>query len=454
MTIAQQLADFIAGTRTVPEATRAMALRATFDLLSAAVVGHESPGGRAARRSAEQIWGAGQATAWFSSSRLTPTGAAFCNSAIASMLDLDDGHRAAAGHPGASVIPAVLATAEICDADAADVLVAIALGYEIGVRIAAARELNKLDTLVSGPWCGQGAAAAAAWLRGLSVEKMAQAIAIAGSTAPNLAAVAYSRVMGNHVKEGIPWATATGMSAVDLAAAGFTGPIDLFDNPDLYDAKELTGELGASWKIDGTYFKPYSCCRWAHAAIDGLLDIQASDDVPGDAIQSIAVETFSRALQLNNDVAPESLEAAQYSIPFCLALAALRGGQALLPLQESSLCDREVLALASRVSLRIDPELDAMFSEAVPARIEIATARGLFARTVTAPKGEPSNPMSWTDLEAKFQTATQRLLSPHRRAAITNAVRTLDNGDLGLLLLALALPLDQTARQQAPSLAL
>ena len=211
MAIAQELAEFVSETTTVPQATREMAVSAVFDLITAAIAGHESQGGRAARSAAQAIWGIGEATAWFSPARLTVPGAAFANSAVSSMLDLDDGHRAAAGHPGACIIPAVLATAETNGADADRVLMAIALGYEIAIRVAAARDMDSLDTLVSGPWCGQGAAAATGWLRSLPPSQIAQAIAIAGSTAPNLAAVAYSQIMGNHVKEGIPWATATGL---------------------------------------------------------------------------------------------------------------------------------------------------------------------------------------------------------------------------------------------------
>jgi len=446
MAIARKLADFIRETETVPEATRAIAVSAVFDLMTAAVVGYDSPGGRAARNAVSAIWGTGPATNWFSTDRLTVPGAAFVNSAIASMLDLDDGHRAAAGHPGASIIPAVFATADAYDVNANQALVAIALGYEISVRIASARDINSLDTLVTGPWCGQGAAAAAGWLRGLSSSEITQAISIAGSSAPNLAAVAYSRIMGNHVKEGIPWATATGLAAVDLAAAGFTGPVDLFDNEQLYDPSKLTSALGNSWLIDGIYFKPYSCCRWAHAAIEALLELQAKAEITVAAIDAIEVHTFGRTLRLNNDLAPDNLEAAQYSVPFCMALAALRGTEALLPLKENSLKDPEVLALAKCIKLTVDPELDAMFPEAVPARVVITTSRGHSAHTVLAPKGEPANPMTEADLEAKFDTAARQLIDPSLESALMAGIGALRGGDILPLRSALATPMDATQK--------
>ena len=369
------------------------------------------------------------------------------------MLDLDDGHRAAAGHPGACIIPAALATAEAYGGDAEAVLTAIALGYEIAVRVAAARDLERLDTLVTGPWCGQGAAAAAGWLRGLPPERLAQALAIAGSSAPNLRAIAYSRVMGNHVKEGIPWATATGLAAVDLAAAGSTGPLDLWDKKAHYDPGQLTAALGEAWRIDGIYFKPYSCCRWAHAAIDALVSLQSEHAIPAAAIETIEVRTFRRTLTLNNDLAPASLEAAQYSLPFCLALAAVRGPEALLPLSETALADKAALALARRVELKIDPALDAMFPAAVPARLELTTADGRLARTITHPKGEASNPMSRRDLLTKFAAATAGSIDSTPAAALTAAIECLDGGELRPLAAALARPLRTADAMPATGLA-
>lgn len=448
MTIARQLADFVDGTKAVPPQVQAIAGAAVFDLLIAAITGFESPGARAARQAAASSWGRGPAQTWFSTLRLTAPGAAFANSAAASMMDLDDGHRAAAGHPGACIIPAVLATAESCNASAHRALTAIALGYEVAVRIAAARELDKLDTLVSGPWCGQGAAAAGAWLRGLSAPQISEAIAIAGSSAPNLAAVAYSRMMGNHVKEGIPWATATGMAAIDLAAGGFTGPQDLLDNPAVYNPATLTGGLGDSWHIDQIYFKPYSCCRWAHAAIDAVLALTENEPLAAETIREIEVHTFARALKLNNDTRPSTLEAAQYSVPFCVALAAVRGSGALLPLRESSLHDEAVLALAARVKLVVDPRLDAMFSGAVPARVEIVSGGGRFVHGVMAPKGEPSNPLSTEDLQAKFEVATKGLIDHGHACSLVDAVRALASGEIEPLRTALRVPLSHGGQCQ------
>jgi 2-methylcitrate dehydratase PrpD len=247
-----------------------------------------------------------------------------------------------------------------------------------------------------------------------------------------MAPVGHTRFGGNHVKEGIPAATATGIASVDLAESGFTGPLDLLDHA-TYDAGTLLDGLGVRWMIEGVYFKPYSCCRWAHAAIDGALALQATHGLAADEIAQIDIETFDRALRLGNDAAPRTIEAAQYSVPFCVALAIVRGPDVLLPMLDSALADRDAIALARRIRLRCDPALDAMFSAAVPARVAIHTRGTRFETTVTAPRGEPSNPMSLDDLVRKLRVAT-RALDPALADRAVAAIHALDRGDLAPLL--------------------
>jgi 2-methylcitrate dehydratase PrpD len=430
--IALELARFVSEAQGLNDTVRAAVLRVILDVLSSALFGLQSPGGRAALEAARKTWGAGQAQVWFSGTRLPVSGAAFANSAIASILDIDDGHRAAAGHPGASIIPAVLAQADVAATTADRLLTAIAVGYEIGIRVSAARDFTRLETLASGLWSAHGAAAAVAHIRNLPTPLIAQAIAIAGTMAPNLASIGYTRQMGTHVKEGIPWSTATGISAIDLAEAGFTGPLDLLDDPGSFNRAMLLDGLGQSFLVETVYFKPYSCCRWGHAAIDAALDLAAQNDVVPGSVRAIDIDIFGRALRLNNDVAPTTLESAQYSIPFTVALALTRGRAALLPLQAKSLEDEATIALARLVRLSVDPEFDQMFSARVPSRVTIKTDNRVLTKTVLDPKGEPTNPMSWNDLKDKLMVAAQDY-EPSFSKGLVAAVEALGAGNLAVL---------------------
>ncbi|WP_025322843.1 MmgE/PrpD family protein [Deferrisoma camini] len=403
----ERLAEFAVGASAEdlpPTATEA-AGRCLIDTLGAAAAGRPTPAAKALAGFSTRAFAPGPCTVWYEGAALTPEAAAVANSAAASALDLDDGHRAAGGHPGAAVLPAALAAAELVGAPGRGVLEAVVVGYEVGVRVAAGRNPATLDTYSTGRWAAYAAAAAAGRLYGFSPDLLAHALAVAGVLSPGLSAAGYSRLMGNSTKEGIPWAVFTGLAALDLVRRGWTGPLDILDHPDYYDADRIANGLGgAPFAVEGVYFKPYGCCRWIHAALDALTALLSEHRISPEEIEEIRVDTFGRAVSLSNEPAPSTLEGAQYSIPFCLALAAVHGPQALLPLAAERLRDPPVLELAHRVRLSVDPELDSLFPQQTPARVVLSTRGRRLNRRVDTPKGDAGNPLSRAALEAKFRS--------------------------------------------------
>lgn len=418
MTTIEKLADYVVGFEPImlTDRSRTAIRHAMLDLIGAAVAGFGTKAVRAARVVAAGQYAAGASAIWFDGHGLVPAGAAFANSSAASALDLDDGHRGAGGHPGASIIPAAIAVCEAVDCNTERLFAAIALGYEVAVRISAARDLSKLDTLSTGRWCGYGAAASAAYLMGLDRTGSAEAMAIAGVAAPGLSAAGYSRRMGNSVKEGIPWATAIGLTAADLARQGYTGPTDILDHPDYYDASAVLAGLGERFAIERVYFKPYACCRWIHAAIDAVLALREEIAFDPASIVAIELQTFSRALRLSNEVEPTTLEGAQYSVPFCVAVAALDGRNSLLPMRSELLDRADIQAMSARVKMSVDPVLDGCFPAQAPARVRIVGTNWSAEREVRFAWGDPDSPMGQEGLLNKFDTLTapfvdSRLLS-------------------------------------------
>ena len=439
--ITKLFGEFVADTQEVPASARIAATRCVLDLFGCAIAGYGTPGASAARHAAKAHWGNGESQVWFSHHRLTEAGATFANAAMACQLDLDDGHRLAAGHPGAAVIPSAFAIRGLENKSASELLTAICLGYEIAVRIAAARDLQSLPTTDSGQWCGAGAVAVAGKLKGASVDTIANALAISGTTAPGQWATSYTKYMGNNVKEGIPAGTANGLLGLSLATEGFTGPVDIYDLQEGYKRERLLKDLGSSWLIEGTYYKPYSACRWAHAPVDALLQILEENSLNASALDSIEVNTFSRALTLNNSPTPASLEDAQYSIPFCLGLAASSGREGLLPMTGRSLENQMALKVASKVTLEVDPELDRMFSRSVPARVTVTAGNRQFSKTILDPEGEPNNPMTDADLSAKLETLCNHAGAPALAKDVERARSGLEEGNMGALLKLLNSPM-------------
>lgn len=157
--------------------------------------------------------------------------------------------------------------------------------------------------------------------------------------------------------------------------------------------------------------------------------IAAHGIAPGD-ILGIEVATFGRTLTLGNEVAPTTLEGAQYSLPFCLGVAAVGGASALLPLQGAALADAGARELARKVRMTVDPAFDAMFSAAVPGRVQVETSHGRFEPTVLMPKGEPANPMSWAEIEAKVDAVADGRVDAAMRDHLRRAVPALRSGDV------------------------
>jgi 2-methylcitrate dehydratase PrpD len=441
----EALAEFVLDLRAedLAAATVETVQRCVLDIVGAAAAGAQSKAAVIARAAAARLGGTGCADTWFGGSRRQAAFAAFANSAAASALDLDDGHRAAGGHPGAAVIPAVLAVAQEVQAGWSEALAALVAGYEVGVRISAARDFSALDTLSTGRWCAFGVAAATSRLRRLTVRQTAESMAVAGVLSPGLSAAGYSQVMGNHAKEGIPWATLTGLWSAELAAGGFTGPLDILDHRGYYDAGKIVLGLGENLVVDGVYFKPYACCRWIHCALDALCDLMERHSLRAGDISAIEVHTFARVLRLNNHADPDNLESAQYSVPFCLAAAAVEGKNALLPLRVRLLHRPDLVALAGRVSLYVNPELDRMFPECTAARLVLRTDRESFESCCRHPLGDPANPMNWGMLVGKFQHLTQGCLPEARQKEIIRTVQSLPALGLAPLQGSLAAPLGQ-----------
>lgn len=338
-------------------------------------------------------------------------------------------------------MPAVLGAVQSDPTLAPRAETAIAIGYEVGLRIAASRDVRTLDTVNSGRWSGQGVAAAVGWIEGLPPRVIAEAVALAGAVAPHMGFAEFTQV-GNHVKEAIPFATANGVAALRFAEVGLRAPLDLLDDARTFDGSILLDGLGQRWMIETCYFKPYGCCRWIHSSIDGLIAVMARSKLPSSQISRIRVETFAKAaLVLNNQIAPKSLEAAQFSLPFCLGIVAIHGPQALIPMTNPDLLtDPEVLEVSSRVEVVLDAEMDSYFPLAVPSRIDVDYGDAPLRETIMNPLGESTNPMDWDTLYGKFHALTTSQLTSGQESDLRKALVDMQSGDIRPLLAELARP--------------
>ncbi|MBW1712563.1 MAG: MmgE/PrpD family protein, partial [Deltaproteobacteria bacterium] len=154
-----------------------LAKKCLLDMIGNIIAGGRTEAGQAARSFAAQFSGVQEATIIGSAGTAQPILAAFANAVAGSALDADDGHRGALGHPGAVVVPAALAAAEVTGASGGELLEAIIVGYEVAIR--AGLILNAAGEEVdygSGAWGSFGAAAAGARLDRVSPQELLNAL--------------------------------------------------------------------------------------------------------------------------------------------------------------------------------------------------------------------------------------------------------------------------------------
>ncbi|MGB7243130.1 MAG: MmgE/PrpD family protein [Sulfitobacter sp.] len=442
--VTEQLAGWAIGLQSadLPEDVLDKAGDCILDAIACAVAGKDSLAAKRVGATAKRTFGPGTAAIWFAQGSLQPVGAAFVNAAMASALDIDDGHRRSTGHPGAAVVPAALA---MCQADdkGIDLLANVVAGYEVSVRGGMS---EKHRSYHSGNYTGLGAATVVARANGLNAEELMHALATTVYHGPRVADLTLSKDMGSNVKESIPWSVVAGMMAADLAGEGFTGCRDAMDITERYSPAlalegladgyfpKAQGGEGVTHAILRTYFKRYACCRWCHSAVEALLRILRDNDLPVSDIQHIHVDTFRQSAELNNLSNPPSLESAQFSVPFCMAVAAIRGENALAPMEPGVLGNASVVDLARKITVRHEPSMDPLFPGQNPSRVVVTTKGGQFDALVLSPWGEPDHPPSRDELIVKFRSLAEGRLPDQQTEAIIAAVQALPSGTVGPLL--------------------
>ena len=118
-----------------------------------------------------------------------------------------------------------------------------------------------------------------------------------------------------------------------------------------WDEAELTRGLGEEFLVSTTVLKRYPCHATAHAAVKAVRDLQAEHGFRGAEVESITVTGTERMVERHNILEPADLMLAQYSIPFCVALALHREARDPESWDETALADPQIRALCRRVRL-------------------------------------------------------------------------------------------------------
>jgi 2-methylcitrate dehydratase PrpD len=357
------LARYAAGLRyeDLPGEVVAKAKDIIADTVAACICGADMPWSRIVIDYAERTGPGGNSKILGRGTSVQAPAAALANGALAHSFELDSLTRPGAGaHPGATVLPPALAIAQQVGASGKQLIAAIVAGNEVMIRIGRAtghtneaRGFHAPGT--TGPF---GAAVACGLLLGLDERQMTNALGIAGSLAGGL--LEFARGDGGMVKRlHLGRASEAGVMAASLAAGGFEAPRTVIEGEfgflkvfcTEWDESLLTRRLGSDFVTMSAVLKRYPCHATAHAPVKAVRDLQAEHGFTGGEVASITIVGTPRMAERHNIQEPSDLMLAQYSIPFCVALALHREARDPESYDETALADPAIRALTRKVKL-------------------------------------------------------------------------------------------------------
>jgi 2-methylcitrate dehydratase PrpD len=260
-------------------------------------------------------------------------------------------------------VSAGLALAEREQATGAELFAAVAAGCEMMARASAATNPSLRDRgFHTTPTCGVfGATIAAARLLKLDRETTVSALGLAGAQASGLMEM-YGPSMQKRFNPG-PSAR-NGVTAALMAKLGFTGAATIFDGErsfcrafsDRFDVDELTKGLGRDFPVF-MEFKPYSCARPIHNAIDCALDIRKELAEPLSQVRTITMRRHPAWAHYHQNAEPKTYHEAQVSLPYSVAVALIEGAALLPQYQNDKLSDPEILRLSRLLEVKPDETL-------------------------------------------------------------------------------------------------
>jgi 2-methylcitrate dehydratase PrpD len=345
--------------------------------------------------------------------------AALVNGTMARALDYDAVHEKAIVHVTAGSLPQCLAVAERNGGvSGKDLIVAMAAGMELMIRLGLASETSFLNTgrVTTLHQANFGGALAAAKLMRLSPEQIVAALGIAsGQVAGTLQMVVEGSVMVR-VQQGFAGQNSVlaavlaerGMRSVDRVFQGEFGYFRAYhDNK--YRAETLTERLGEEFVVQTSSIKYYPCCFLAHFAIAAMQKLKRDHALKPDDVAAIHLRMTKGSYDavcapIESKRAVTNTQEALFSAPYTVATALVHGGLRVEHMRAPALSDPAVSAVASRVTAVIDPQLERQYGRIIgPSIVDVTLRDGTkLSAQAGRVKGHPDEPMSLDDCEAKF----------------------------------------------------
>ncbi len=427
----EKIAEFIVETeyQDIPREAVEKAKRTALDCMGAALGGVAEPVSQAITGYVTKVGGPTQASVFGAGRKVSVSDAALANGCIAHALDYDD-CGVKIGHPSVLVLPAVLSLGQHLGASGRDILTAYILGLEVEGKMALHADFKLMQSRLNHQsWYGSvGAVAACAKLLRLDVAKTRMALGIGANFACGLSAnhgsMAAAMAAGNACRNGV---IATLMAQEGLTAnadiiEAKNGFYDTLVGADHYDAQRMAESLGKPFYIElpGIGLKKYPSCYHTHRALDGVLQLLGEHRISQKDIAEVDVGTSARAMRVLAFSEPETPYQAKYSMPYCIAAAAVDHQVTLDTFTVAKMEERGIVEARKKVHLSfpdlpiwpgladVGPDTEFVGN---PVTIRMTDGRTYNAR-VDIPRGDPALPLTDDELLTKYRACGRSQLRP------------------------------------------
>jgi len=355
--------------------------------------------------------------------------AALANGMMARAVDFDDVFEPGTMHASASIVPAVVAAAEMKGGlSGKEFLTAVTLGVDLICRMG---RTNRIPSGLSGmnvtfQYACFGCAGVVGRVLGLDEEKMVHAMGLAYSQTAGNSQNLLEGTLATRFSQGL--AAQAGVYAAVFSRRGITAAREVLEGKfryypvyqrGEYEVRNLLDGLGERFEGVNVTLKRFPCCMHSHAAIDALLDISGEQGLDCDDVDRVTVKINQQGfnfvcLPLGKTRAPRSIPEAQFSLPYAAATALVKKKVFLEDFAEEQIRNPRVLQIAQRVDCLVDPELDKRYpANVTPALVEVRTKKGkVFSRRVVERRGSPTNPLTMEEIEEKFRQCPRFARNP------------------------------------------
>lgn len=391
---------------------------------------------------------------WSGRGKLPADIAALCNGTWTEILDFQDVvvNPRNNGHLGVTIVPAAVAVAEREGASGAELITAVTAGLEIS--IAALRAVGRnhrangkgfRTTSLAAPL---GAAVACAKLLKLDADGISNAMGIAGACSPNGLMPSLSPANGKFGMDK-DWvngfAAQLAVNAADLAARGMTGSdrvitgeMGIVASHAHGDERPLETPTNGAPNIKHVSLKKYAACYGVHSAMEAASKLVHENNIDLSEIKKVIVRVKQDSAKTLSTRDISNHMAARFSLPYAVSSAIIRSNNSsITDFEAPAIHDQKALNFMNNVEVIADQELTNFHKQTggFPAIIEIELNDKTLTKRIDYPIGSYERPMTWDDIEQKFDELTHGQFDQSQKEKILDTGKNMVNlGNISELL--------------------